>query len=80
MGLPMKFTKLITGVALTTSMAASVANAGALTDPIVEPAIVIEAASSSSSSGLLIPLLFLLLLGAAIAGSTSGGGRIITDG
>jgi len=68
----MSFTKIAAGAALSVSMAASAANAGALVDPIVEPAIVIEAASSSSSSGLLIPLLFLVLLGAALAGGSHG--------
>ena len=50
---------------------ASTAQAGALSDPIVEPIVIIQDASSSASHDWLVPVIFLLLLAASLAGSTT---------
>lgn len=53
------------------SLIATSAFAGALTDPIVEPDVIIEAATTSSSQGIIVPIFFLIMLGAAMTGGSS---------
>ncbi|MCI2398751.1 hypothetical protein [Aliiroseovarius subalbicans] len=66
----MKFAKPTAALAISATMAATAANAGALVDPIVEADVIVEEASSSSSAGILIPLLLLIIIGVAL---TRGG-------
>lgn len=67
----MNYVKPAAAIAISATMAATTANAGAMTDPIVEPEIIIEEASSSSSAGILIPLLLLIMIGVALSGGSS---------
>ena len=60
---------LILAGALT--LTATSAFAGALTDPIVEPTVIIEEASASSSHGILVPIMLLIALGVAVASGSS---------
>lgn len=47
------------------SLAASTAFAGGVSEPIVEPEVIVE--DSSSAGGVLVPLLFLVMLAAAVS-------------
>ncbi|MCB2129118.1 MAG: hypothetical protein KDE03_08580 [Rhodobacteraceae bacterium] len=47
------------------SIAATSAFAGGMTEPVMEPAPVVEESSSSSAGGIVVPLLVLLLVAAA---------------
>jgi len=50
------------------SVAATTSFAGGLSDPIIEPEIIIEdVRTSSSSGGILIPLLLVVLIAAAVS-------------
>ncbi|WP_300516060.1 hypothetical protein [Aliiroseovarius sp.] len=52
-------------------LTANSAFAGALTDPIVEPAVIIEEAAAGSDHGILVPIMFLIILGVALTGGNS---------
>ncbi len=58
-----KMKKLALAAAL--SVAASTAFAGNISEPIVEPEVIVEDTSSSSNGGILVPLLALILIAAA---------------
>jgi len=64
----MNYIKPAAAIAISATMAATTANAGALVDPIVEPEIIIEEATTSSSAGILVPLLLLIMIGVAMSG------------
>ena len=50
------------------SLAATQSFAGGMTEPMVEPEVIVEdVATSSSSGGILIPLLLVVLLAAAVS-------------
>ena len=54
-------------LAAAVALSASSAFAGGLSEPVMEPAPVVEEATSSSSGGILIPVLLLVLVAAAVA-------------
>ncbi|MCP5036448.1 MAG: hypothetical protein GY945_02495 [Rhodobacteraceae bacterium] len=55
-----------TAIAAAIAMTATSATAGAYSDPIVDPVIIIEDAASSSSHSWLVPAVFLLILFASM--------------
>ncbi|WP_421702360.1 hypothetical protein [Aliiroseovarius sp.] len=61
--------KIILAAALTLS--ANSVFADGYTDPIVEPAVIIEEAASSSSHGILVPIMMLIFLGVALSSGSS---------
>ncbi len=64
--------------ALTMLPFTSVAFAGGLVEPAMEPEVV-ATATRSSSSGILIPILILILIAAAIASSNGSSSRRVTE-
>ncbi len=52
-------------------VAASTAFAGNISEPLMEPVIIMEETASSSDGGLILPLIILILVAAALSGSSS---------
>jgi Chaperone of endosialidase len=74
--LTLKKTLLLT-TALTLG-ASSIAFAGGMAEPVMEPAVV-ETQTSSSSGGVVVALLLLLVIAAAASGGGGGGGAAPSD-
>ena len=68
----MKLYHLAVPAAFTSILTAGAALAGSLSDPLVEPTIIVEDAANSAASGIL-PLVMLFVILAAVLSSAGGG-------